>query len=91
MHSGSTNASIRKEESENAELLQVCKETLEAYQLTLRQGNDECTVIVTDLSDKRGPAEVVQQLYKVALACKMNALSMPHSDRRPDKKNAAIC
>lgn len=66
-------------------------------ELTLRQGNDERTVIVTALSDKRGPAEVAQQLYsetatsiekreKVALARKMNALTMPHPDRRPDKK-----
>ncbi|MEZ3500935.1 ribosome-associated heat shock protein Hsp15 [Pantoea sp. KPR_PJ] len=66
-------------------------------ELTLRQGNDERTVIVTGLSDKRGPAEVAQQLYretaasiekreKTALARKMNALTMPHPDRRPDKK-----
>lgn len=66
-------------------------------ELTLRQGNDERTVIVTALSDKRGPAEVAQQLYsetaasiekreKRALARKMNALTMPHPDRRPDKK-----
>ena len=54
-------------------------------------------MIVTALSDKRGPAEAAQQLYsetaasiekreKVALARKMNALTMPHPDRRPDKK-----
>lgn len=66
-------------------------------ELTLRQGNDERTVIVTALSDKRGPASVAEQLYsetaasiekreKVALARKMNALTMPHPDRRPDKK-----
>ena len=66
-------------------------------ELTLRQGNDERTVIVTGLSDKRGPAPVAEQLYsetaasiekreKVALARKMNALTMPHPDRRPDKK-----
>ncbi|MBA2817505.1 ribosome-associated heat shock protein Hsp15 [Candidatus Pantoea persica] len=66
-------------------------------ELTLRQGNDERTVIVTALSDKRGPAQVAQKLYsetaasiekreKVALARKMNALTMPHPDRRPDKK-----
>lgn len=66
-------------------------------ELTLRQGNDERTVVVTALSDKRGPALVAQQLYseteasiekreKVALARKMNALTMPHPERRPDKK-----
>lgn len=68
-----------------------------AAELTLRQGNDERTVVIQALSDKRGPATEAQQLYreteqsiekreKVALARKMNALSMPHPDRRPDKK-----
>ncbi|MEN5017201.1 ribosome-associated heat shock protein Hsp15 [Erwinia sp. Eh17-17] len=66
-------------------------------ELTLRQGNDQRTVVIEAVSDKRGPATVAQQLYretpesiekreKVALARKMNALSMPHPDRRPDKK-----
>jgi len=66
-------------------------------ELTLRQGNDERTVIVTALSDQRRPASEAQQMYaetdtsiekreKTALARKMNALSMPHPDRRPDKK-----
>lgn len=68
-----------------------------AAELTLRQGNDERTVLVLAVSDKRGPATEAQQLYsetaqsidkreKVALARKLNALSMPHPDRRPDKK-----
>ncbi len=50
-------------------------------------------MIVTALSDKRGPAEVAQQLYsetaasiekreKTALARKMNALTMPHPDKK---------
>jgi len=66
-------------------------------ELTLRQGNDERTVIIQSVSDKRGPAAEAQLLYqeteqsiekreKLALARKMNALSMPHPDRRPDKK-----
>ncbi|MCE0492169.1 ribosome-associated heat shock protein Hsp15 [Pantoea sp. Mb-10] len=66
-------------------------------ELTLRQGNDERTVIVTAVSDQRRPASEAQQMYaetdasiekreKTALARKMNALSMPHPDRRPDKK-----
>ncbi|MDZ7276989.1 ribosome-associated heat shock protein Hsp15 [Pantoea eucrina] len=66
-------------------------------ELTLRQGNDERTVIVTAISDQRRPASEAQQMYaeteasmekreKTALARKMNALSMPHPDRRPDKK-----
>lgn len=68
-----------------------------AAELTLRQGNDQRTVVIEAVSDKRGPATVAQQLYretpesiekreKVALARKMNALTMPHPDRRPDKK-----
>lgn len=66
-------------------------------ELTLRQGNDERTVIITGISDQRRPASEAQQLYsetaasiekreKMALARKMNALTMPHPDRRPDKK-----
>lgn len=66
-------------------------------ELTLRQGNDERTVHVLAITDQRRPATEAQQLYaetaesvekreKVALARKMNALTMPHPDRRPDKK-----
>jgi ribosome-associated heat shock protein Hsp15 len=65
--------------------------------LTLRQGNDEREVLIKGISSRRGPASVAVQLYeetaesqskreKMALARKMNALSMPHPDRRPDKK-----
>ena len=68
-----------------------------AARLTLRQGNDERTLVIAAVSDKRGPAPEAQRLYsetaesiekreKVSLARKMNALSMPHPDRRPDKK-----
>ncbi|MFS2221819.1 ribosome-associated heat shock protein Hsp15 [Pantoea sp. B65] len=66
-------------------------------ELTLRQGNDERTVVIQGISEQRRPAAEAQQLYietaqsiekreKVALARKMNALTMPHPDRRPDKK-----
>ncbi|QHM77183.1 Heat shock protein 15 [Mixta theicola] len=66
-------------------------------ELTLRQGNDERTVIIRAVTDRRGPASEAQQLYsetpesvekreKMALARKLNALTMPHPDRRPDKK-----
>ncbi|MBP2168650.1 ribosome-associated heat shock protein Hsp15 [Erwinia toletana] len=66
-------------------------------ELTLRQGNDQRTVVVLAITDQRRPATEAQQLYsesaesiekreKVALARKMNALTMPHPDRRPDKK-----
>lgn len=68
-----------------------------AARLTLRQGNDERILVIAAVSDKRGPAPEAQRLYsetaesiekreKVSLARKMNALSMPHPDRRPDKK-----
>ncbi len=66
-------------------------------ELTVRQGNDERTVVVADISAQRRPASEAQQLYretdasiekreKMAQARKMNALTMPHPDRRPDKK-----
>lgn len=65
--------------------------------LTLRQGNDERTVIVKGITEQRRPAAEATELYeetaesiekreKMALARKMNALTMPHPDRRPDKK-----
>jgi ribosome-associated heat shock protein Hsp15 len=64
-------------------------------EITLRQGNDEKTVLVLGLTLQRRTAEEAQKLYqeteasvvkreKVALARKMN--TMPHPDRRPDKK-----
>lgn len=66
-------------------------------EIKLRQGNDERTVVVMALSAQRRSAAEAQLLYqetaasvenreKVALARKMNALTMPHPDRRPDKK-----
>ncbi|QWT42394.1 ribosome-associated heat shock protein Hsp15 [Dickeya dadantii] len=66
-------------------------------EITLRQGNDARTVIVRALSVQRRPAAQAQALYeetqqsiekreKLAQARKLNALSMPHPDRRPDKK-----
>ncbi|ANI80930.1 MULTISPECIES: ribosome-associated heat shock protein Hsp15 [Kosakonia] len=65
--------------------------------LTLRQGNDERTVVVKGVTDQRRPATEAVELYeetaesiekreKMALARKLNALTMPHPDRRPDKK-----
>jgi ribosome-associated heat shock protein Hsp15 len=66
-------------------------------ELTLRQGNDERTVVVAGITAQRRPASEAQQLYhetdasiekreQMAQARKMNALTMPHPDRRPDKK-----
>lgn len=65
--------------------------------IKLRQGNDERTIEIVALSDKRKGADEAQKLYqetqesvdkreKVSVARKMNALTMPHPDRRPDKK-----
>ena len=65
--------------------------------LQLRQGSDSKEIQILALSDKRGSAEIAQKLYqeskesilkreKIAQARKLNALSMPHPDRRPDKK-----
>lgn len=65
--------------------------------LTLRQGNDERAVIVKRITDQRRPASEAVELYeetaesiekreKMAQARKLNALTMPHPDRRPDKK-----
>ncbi|MBD2809624.1 ribosome-associated heat shock protein Hsp15 [Xenorhabdus sp. Vera] len=66
-------------------------------EIKLRQGSDEKTVTVLALNSHRRSATEAQQLYqetaesiinreKIALARKMNALTMPHPDRRPDKK-----
>lgn len=65
--------------------------------IKLRQGNEEKEVVVLQLSDQRRGAPDAQQLYqeteksiaereKLAFARKANALSMPHPDRRPNKK-----
>ncbi|MGP9420436.1 ribosome-associated heat shock protein Hsp15 [Pseudomonas reactans] len=64
-------------------------------EIKLRQGNDEKTVVVLDLTTQRRSAEEAQKLYqetelsitsreKISEARKMKA--MPHPDRRPDKK-----
>ena len=65
--------------------------------LTIRQGNDERTIVLKGITEQRRPASEAVALYeetaesiekreKMALARKMNALTMPHPDRRPDKK-----
>lgn len=66
-------------------------------EIRLRQGNDERTVRVLALNSQRRGVNEAQALYeeteasianreKVAQARKLNALTMPHPDRRPDKK-----
>lgn len=65
--------------------------------IKLRQGNEEKEVLVLALSDQRRAAPEAQLLYQeteksvkqreaIAFARKANALSMPHPDRRPNKK-----
>lgn len=64
--------------------------------ITLRQGNEEKTIIIDKLSDQRRGAPEAQTLYSetpesikkrenYALQRKLNALS-PSPERRPDKK-----
>ncbi|OOF84977.1 ribosome-associated heat shock protein Hsp15 [Rodentibacter ratti] len=65
--------------------------------LKLRQGNEEKEVEILALSDQRRGAPEAQLLYRetdqsvkkreeMAWARKNNALSMPHPERRPNKK-----
>ncbi|OCG23622.1 heat-shock protein [Gilliamella sp. wkB108] len=65
--------------------------------LVLRQGSDQKTIQILAISEQRRPASEAQRLYqetqesianreKIAQARKLNALMMPHPDRRPDKK-----
>ncbi len=66
-------------------------------ELVLRQGNDQRTVIIAGITDRRGSATEASMLYQEtpesiakreaqATARKQFALTMPHPDRRPDKK-----
>lgn len=66
-------------------------------EIKLRQGNDDRTLIVLGVTAQRRAAPEAQLLYeetvasienreKVALARKTQSLTMPHPDRRPDKK-----
>lgn len=66
-------------------------------EIRLRQGNDEKTVRIAALSIQRRGANEAQQLYtetaesitkreSISQARKLNALTMPHPERRPDKK-----
>lgn len=66
-------------------------------ELRLRQGSDQRTVIIQVISDQRGSANEALQLYtetqqsiekrqEIALTRKINMLTLPHSQGRPDKK-----
>lgn len=65
--------------------------------ITLRQGSDQRTIQILAISEQRRTATEAQQLYQetsdsiakreaIAQARKLNALTMPHPDRKPDKK-----
>ncbi|MEA1063100.1 ribosome-associated heat shock protein Hsp15 [Apirhabdus apintestini] len=65
--------------------------------LTLRQGNDVREIVIKAFNSQRRPASEAALLYeetpqsienreKITLARKLNALSMPNPERRPDKK-----
>ncbi|MCT7654326.1 ribosome-associated heat shock protein Hsp15 [Oceanimonas sp. NS1] len=65
--------------------------------IRLRQGHDEREVVVQALSDKRGKAELAQQLYREtpesieqrqrnSEARRLSSQFAPSPERRPDKK-----
>jgi ribosome-associated heat shock protein Hsp15 len=65
--------------------------------ITLRLGHDQKTVQVLAISDQRRSAKDAEFLYEetqesitkrenIAQARKLNVLTMPHPERRPDKK-----
>ncbi|OCF97729.1 heat-shock protein [Gilliamella sp. wkB195] len=65
--------------------------------IVLRQGNEQKTIRVLAINEQRRAAREAEYLYQetpesiekrenIAQARKLNALAMPHPDRRPDKK-----
>lgn len=81
----------------NGQRAKVSKAVEIGATLKLRQGNEEKEIVVTALNDQRRGAPEAQLLYQeteksvkqreaIAFARKENALSMPHPDRRPNKK-----
>ena len=81
----------------NGQRAKVSKTVEIGATIKLRQGNEEKEVIVTALNDQRRGAPEAQLLYQeteksvkqreaITFARKANALSMPHPDRRPNKK-----
>lgn len=75
--------------------VKVSREVVVNMTLTLRQGNDEKTVVVDALSSVRGPAPVAQQLYheteeslakRTALSEQRKAQNLAHPEHKPNKK-----
>ena len=81
----------------NGQRAKVSKAVEIGATIKLRQGNEEKEIIVTALSTQRRGAPETQLLYQeteksvkqreaITFARKANALSMPHPERRPNKK-----
>lgn len=81
----------------NGQRAKVSKAVEIGATIKLRQGNEEKEIEVLALNDQRRGASEAQLLYQeteksvkhreaMAFARKANALSMPHPDRRPNKK-----
>ncbi|WP_288233533.1 ribosome-associated heat shock protein Hsp15 [uncultured Haemophilus sp.] len=81
----------------NSQRAKVSKAVEIGATIKLRQGNEEKEIIVTALSTQRRGAPEAQLLYQeteksvkqreaITFARKANALSMPHPERRPNKK-----
>ncbi len=76
------------------------KEVTEGLRITLRQGYDEKTVIVTGLSEKRRGAPEAQKLYeetpesieqrKLAAARRKASPGQLHTDGRPSKRDRRL-
>lgn len=73
----------------------VSKQVEVGAELRIRQGFDEKTVIVTALSDRRGPASIAQTLYRETdeslaareqRALERRQVHTARPDKRPDKK-----
>ena len=81
----------------NGQRAKVSKAVEIGATIKLRQGNEEKEIIVIALSTQRRGAPEAQLLYQeteksvkqreaITFARKANPLSMPHPDRRPNKK-----
>jgi ribosome-associated heat shock protein Hsp15 len=76
--------------------VKVSKEVKPGMVLSIRQGFDEKTVVVKELSEIRGPASAAQALYEESAdsiaqresnAANRKADNLAHPDHRPSKKD----
>lgn len=79
--------------------LKVSREIAPGMTLRIRQGHAEKTVVVTGISDVRGPASVAQALYEETAdsisareqaQADRRALNLAHPDHRPSKKDRRL-